>query len=401
MPGLFTTFTNCRLCIGGELVEGERLVVSTDEGKILESTGFIGGEIVDLDDAIIAPGFLELQTNGVNGFHFSTFEDNEQYALKLQEAASFYPSQGITGFWATIPTTTSERYQKILPLLAPKDHEAGASLLGAHAEGPYLNPSKPGAHNAELFQPIRTSLSSLYGQGFSNVKLMTLAPELTESELLIRSLVNSDVRVSLGHSAATYDQGLKALSEGATCLTKTMNCFPPLHHREPGLAGLITVNESTGTIAPYYSLIADGHHVHPSVVTMLYRAAPKRCILASDSIELAGRPDGTYPGNSLVTQNQVKAGPIATIEGTNTLIGSCTTVNESVKNLIKWSGCSVAEAVRCVTENVVDMMGVLDRGILQEGRRADFVVLDDEGNVLETWIKGRQVWRAEGREPWY
>jgi N-acetylglucosamine-6-phosphate deacetylase len=230
---------------------------------------------------------------------------------------------------------------------------------------------------------------------------MTLAPELSESELLTRSLVNSDVRVSLGHSTATYDQGLKALSEGASCLTKTMNCFPPLHHREPGLVGLITLPESGDTKAPYYSVIADGHHIHPSVAAMLYRAAPQRCILVSDSIELAGLPDGTYPGNALVPQQQVKAGPVATVEGTNTLIGSCTTVNESVRNLIKWSGCSVAEAVRCVTENVADMMGTLDRGILQEGRRADFVVLDDDGNVLETWIEGKQVWRTEGREAPY
>ena len=114
MPGLFTTFTNCRLCVGGELVEGERLVVSTEDGgKILESTGFIGGEIVDLDDGIIAPGFLELQTNGVNGFHFSSFDDKESYESRLSETGKFYASQGITGFWATIPTTTSEQYQKV------------------------------------------------------------------------------------------------------------------------------------------------------------------------------------------------------------------------------------------------------------------------------------------------
>jgi N-acetylglucosamine-6-phosphate deacetylase len=113
MPGFFTTFTNCRLCIGGELVEGERLVVSTDNGKILESTGFIGGEIVDLDDAIISPGFFELQANGVNGFHYSNFDDKEQYAQKLKEAAEFYATRGITGFWATLPTTTAENYQKV------------------------------------------------------------------------------------------------------------------------------------------------------------------------------------------------------------------------------------------------------------------------------------------------
>jgi N-acetylglucosamine-6-phosphate deacetylase len=113
MPGFFTTFTNCRLCINGELVEGERLVVSEDTGLILEGTGFIGGEIVDLDDAIIAPGFLELQTNGVNGFHFTHFEGEKQYAEKLKETAEYYVTKGITGFWATIPTVSSDNYQKV------------------------------------------------------------------------------------------------------------------------------------------------------------------------------------------------------------------------------------------------------------------------------------------------
>jgi N-acetylglucosamine-6-phosphate deacetylase len=175
----------------------------------------------------------------------------------------------------------------------------------------------------------------------------------------------------------------------------------PLHHRQPGLAGLITLPETNTPKPPYYSILADGQHVHPNVATMLYRAAPHHAVIISDSIELAGLPDGLYPGNAQIVGQQRKVGPLATIEGTETLIGACSTVNEAVQNLIKWSGCNVAEAVRTVTENVVDMMGVLDRGVLQEGRRGDFVVLDDEGTLLETWVAGKQVWRVEGREAYY
>jgi N-acetylglucosamine-6-phosphate deacetylase len=175
----------------------------------------------------------------------------------------------------------------------------------------------------------------------------------------------------------------------------------PLHHRDPGLAGLITLPEDDMPKPPYYTLLSDGVHIHPNVATLLYRAAPHRCILISDSIELAGLPDGTYPGNAQIAHSQVKKGPVATIEGTDTLIGATSTVNESVKKLIKWSGCSVAEAVRCVTENVADFMGISDRGVLQEGRRADFCILNDEGEVLETWVAGKQVWRVEGRSAYY
>jgi N-acetylglucosamine-6-phosphate deacetylase len=117
MGNLFTTFTNCRLCVGGQLVEGERLVVSQDDGLILESTGYIGGEIVDLDDAIIAPGFLELHTNGVNGFHYTNFESAPEYEMQLEKVSKYYPSQGITGFWATVPTVKPELYQKVCVIL--------------------------------------------------------------------------------------------------------------------------------------------------------------------------------------------------------------------------------------------------------------------------------------------
>src|SRR5262245_34771754 len=105
MGNLFTTFTNCRLLVRGELVEGERLVVSQDNGQILRSTGYIGGEIVDLDDAIVTPGLLELHTNGVNGFHFTALHhDDEQYAAQLRATASYYLRHGVTGYWATVPT---------------------------------------------------------------------------------------------------------------------------------------------------------------------------------------------------------------------------------------------------------------------------------------------------------
>jgi N-acetylglucosamine-6-phosphate deacetylase len=113
MGNLFTTFTNCRQCINGEVVEGERLVVSQDDGLILKSTGYIGGDIVDLDDAIIAPGFLELHTNGTDGVHYSNYESKEQYLQGLSKVAEGYPKRGVTSFWATVPTVESELYQKV------------------------------------------------------------------------------------------------------------------------------------------------------------------------------------------------------------------------------------------------------------------------------------------------
>ncbi|KAF1991393.1 carbohydrate esterase family 9 protein [Aulographum hederae CBS 113979] len=387
-----TKFVNCSLCIEGKLEETP-LVVSADTGLILESTDEDGGDVGDLKGAIIAPGFLELQTNGVNGFHFTHFESSEQYERKLEETARYYASVGVTGFWATIPTVSSEEFQKILPHLSPRPFPNGATLLGAHVEGPYLHPSKKGAHNSTLFHPTTTSPSTIYGaSNLPHIKYATVAPELPGAPALIKELLSHDIKVSLGHSTATYAEGVTALAAGAGCLTHTLNCMLPLTAREPGLAGLINHSPSP----PYWTVIPDGHHVHPSNISLFYSSAPDTCILITDSIELCGLADGVYPGHAQIPLPQRKTGTRVTIAGTETLVGSCISLQEGVRNLMRWTGCGVEAAVRTVGENVAEMMGVGGkggRGKLERGWRGDFVVLDKEGEVLETWVAGRRVWR--------
>ncbi|KAF2219568.1 carbohydrate esterase family 9 protein [Elsinoe ampelina] len=397
MSGWFTTFLNCRLCIDGKLVR-DQFVVSDDTGLILPRTGYIGGDAVDLEDGIIAPGFLELQTNGLLGFHFTHFKDPDTYAAEIDKAANYLITQGVTGFWATIPTVSSQEFKQILPSLKPRQIENGAGLLGAHAEGPYLHPSKKGAHNESLFTQPDQSPAEVYGpDGTSSdtLKLVTVAPELPNATSLVKKLVDQGTKVSLGHSAASFDQGLKAVKAGASCLTHTLNAMAPLHHRDPGLAGLVTVPSTDEASSPYFSMIPDGNHLHSSVVAMLYRANPDKAIVITDSIEMAGLDDGIYPGHAQIPHKQRKVGSRVTIDGTETLIGGCASLQECVRNLMSWTECNVAEAVKTVTENIAGFMGLEDRGKLEAGRRADFVVLNDEGEVLQTWLAGIKVWEKK------
>lgn len=231
------------------------------------------------------------------------------------------------------------------------------------------------------------------GKDSETLKLVTLAPETHSSTALIKDLTSKGIKVSLGHSAASYSQGVEAVKAGATALTHTLNAMTPLHHRDPGLAGLVTMAEEDGVSSPYYSIIPDGNHLHPSVATMLFRANPEKCIIITDSIELAGLEDGVYPGHAQIPFQQRKTGSKVTIDETDTLVGGCASLQKCVQNVMKWSGCNVAEAVRCVTENVANMMGDGSRGKLEAGRRADFVVLNDEGEVLQTWVAGKMVWQ--------
>lgn len=241
--------------------------------------------------------------------------------------------------------------------------------------------------------PSQSPVEEVYGDidSISAVKMVTLAPELDGSTQVIKTLTEEHgIKVSLGHSAADYNTGRTALKSGAVMMTHVFNAMNPLHHRTPGLAGLIASEES-----PFYSVIADGIHLHPATLAMAFRANPRNCILITDSVEMAGLPDGLYPGHAQIPHGQRKQGNKVTIEGTDTLIGSCSSMEECVNNLREWSGCSLAEAVQCATENIVNMMGLSDRGIIEVGRRADFVVLDETGQVLETWIGGKQVYGRE------
>jgi N-acetylglucosamine-6-phosphate deacetylase len=160
----------------------------------------------------------------------------------------------------------------------------------------------------------------------------------------------------------------------------------------------VSLPETREVSPPWYTIIADGEHLHPNTVSLLQRSNPKRSIIITDSIELASLNDGTYPGHSQIPFEQVKNGTRATIAGTDTLIGGCIPLQQSVRNLMEWSGCGIAEAVGTVTENVAAFMGVDGeggRGVLKEGRRADLTVLSDGGEVLQTWIAGHKVWDKE------
>jgi len=142
---------------------------------------------------------------------------------------------------------------------------------------------------------------------------------------------------------------------------------------------------------PYFSIIADAIHLHPRIVCIAYRSSPSHCILITDSIELSGLPNGIHPGHAQIPFNQLKEGNKVTIEGTDTLIGTCIGLDECVRNLMAWTKIPVEQAVTCVTENVANAMDLKDRGKLEVGRRADFVILGGVGNVKETWILGKKV----------
>lgn len=245
-----TQFINCRQCINGTLTSPSTLTISST-GIILPSDHDLppDTQIVDLRHAIVAPGFLELQINGALGFHFAHVKPPAEYAAGVLKLAQHLPSTGVTGFYPTVPTVASDVFRRVLPFLKPWNdggeedlgREGKASVLGAHVEGPFLAPSKKGAHDAaNMHIPMTTSLEDVYGKEnlVDTIRVVTLAPELPGALDHIKTLTEGyGINVAMGHSAATHKEGAAALKAGAKLLTHTFNAMNPLNHREPGLPG--------------------------------------------------------------------------------------------------------------------------------------------------------------------
>ncbi len=335
-----TKFTNCRLVRGDSLVWDD-IWVSSKTGKILRSqTAFYDGmilpeETINLGGRIVSPGMIECQLNGAFGFNFSTTSlDNAQYSKNLQELNRKLVQTGVTSYVPTVTSQTSSLYKQVLPHLRPsggdREAEDGAESLGAHVEGPFLNPGKNGVHNKHVLREAESfqDLEEMYGaanlnptaEGPAPVVMITAAPELGHMTKLIPELRSRGIIYSIGHSEATYEEASAAVGAGATMITHLFNAMRPLHHRNPGIFGVLGIAESLPR--PYFGIISDGIHLHPTTIKIAWNAHPDGFILVTDAMHMAGLPDGTYQWtNGDSEQFITKKGALCLLEGTDTIAG--------------------------------------------------------------------------------
>jgi N-acetylglucosamine-6-phosphate deacetylase len=336
-----TKFTNCRLVRGDQLVNDD-LWVSSVTGKIVRSQASFYDELVlpdntiDLGGRILAPGLIDCQLNGAFGFNFSTLlDDMSQYGKEVKKTNKSLIETGVTSYIPTITSQRPELYQKALPFLGPSGRlriaADGAESLGAHCEGPFLSPTKNGVHNVDVLQDAETvdDLEQCYGYdninpnpdtGVCPVKMITAAPERGNMMRLIPELRSRDIIYSIGHSEATYEDASAAVAQGATMITHLFNAMRPLHHRNPGVFGVLGLAESLPR--PYFGIIADGIHLHPNTIKIAFNAHPGGFILVTDAMHLVGLPDGAYPWtNGDQVCNIVKKGSKLLLENSNTIAG--------------------------------------------------------------------------------
>jgi N-acetylglucosamine-6-phosphate deacetylase len=355
--------------VGGTLVTGD---VEVEDGLI------VGVGLASPNGRGLAvPGFVDLQVNGFGGVDFLD-ADADGYRRAGQALLE-------TGVTAYLPTLITSPEEDLLAALAEvPDGESPRSesprVLGVHLEGPFLSPGRLGTHQAAARRdPDLALLDRLLDGG--PVTLMTLAPELPGADALIARLHERGVTVSLGHSDATAEQAAAAFDLGVRTVTHLFNAMRPFLHRDPGIVGAALARDDV-----IVQLILDGVHLAPETVTVVWRAAPGRVALVTDSITAAGEGDeseGAYSVGSVDVQ--VLDGAVRGPNGV--LAGSVLTMIEAVRNLHAL-GVPLPEAVGAATAVPARVLGLPDLGRLDVGMPADVVILDDSVEIARVLVAG-------------
>lgn len=334
--------------------------------------------VIDVENTIIAPGYIDLQINGAFGIDVCTNPE------RISEMVDQLPQFGVTALLPSIVTSSSEDYRRVLPILRNhmNSQSSGSHVLGLHLEGPFFACEKCGAQNSSLIRSCNHEnvLEEVYGS-LDGVKMVTLAPELEGALDVIKKLKEKGIIVSAAHSVATEEEMHEAIRHGLGFITHLFNAMPSFHHRDPGIIGTALTHPDLS-----FSIIADPHHLHPKTIQLAWQMAPHKLILISDAIAALGLPSGSYQLASLNVEVQDNK---AVIQGTDTLAGSVTGLDEAVRYLYNSSNCSKADAIESASYKPAKLLNIeKTKGHLEVGADADIVILDHDLYVKATFIKG-------------
>ncbi|MFH1926580.1 MAG: N-acetylglucosamine-6-phosphate deacetylase [Chloroflexota bacterium] len=386
------TLNNATVFTPTEVIERGAVVIS-DYGRIAyagptDESPRVSGPRHDLQELLVAPGFVDIHVHGGNGV---TFGDGDAQAEGLTAYSEWVAGFGVTGFLCTLAAPDEESLLRIVAEYArilTTGEIPGAVPLGLHLEGPYLSREKPGAFNPGwLRQPSLGEVKALLEAGGGWIRQMTLAPELPRAEEIAALLRQAGVVAALGHTNTDYDTASAALQGDFTHVTHTYNTMRGFHHREPGALGAILASDAVTA-----ELIADTIHVHPGAMKVLVRClGSDRVVLITDAMAGAGLADGHY--NLVGCAVTVKDGRATKADGT--IAGSTATLDLCVRNMHQKVGVPLVEAVKMVSLNPARAMGLAASvGSIAVGQEANLVVMDENVNVHATLVKGHVVYAA-------
>lgn len=344
----------------GPLSPGEVVI---DDGRIVDVRPLTGGPTTGGDTtthAVLAPGFVDLQMNGIGAVDVARAAGGDWEVLDAALLA-----QGVTTWCPTLCSAPRAEMEASLARIVAAGARPGRgrpAIAGAHLEGPFL--AVAGAHVPACLETAVDGawLASL----LPGVAVVTLAPELPGAPEAVAGLAAAGVLVALGHSACTFAEAGEAAGAGARLVTHLGNAMGPFGQREPGILGAALCDDRLAV-----SMIADLVHIHPALLGIAFRAkGPGACVLVTDA----------------VAAGPVRDEPPRMADGT--LVGSVLRMDRALANTVGAAGVPLAEAVAAASTTPARLLGLDDRGVIAPGRRADLVALDGDLGVEKVWVGG-------------
>ena len=361
--------------VGTVLVGGSRIADVSREP--LEAD-----EVHEYFGCLVTPGFVDLQVNGSFGVDVASEPEG------VPELSRKLVATGTTAYLPTVISSPKTLYREVLPELASLSCEgvpSGAQVLGAHLEGPFINVEQKGAHPADCIAPADVRfLDELLDLG--PVRMLTLAPELKGAPELVKTAGGRGVVVSAGHSNATFELAHEAFDNEISGVTHLFNAMSPLHHREPGLPGAAFAHPRATC-----GIIADGRHVHPEIVALAFRMlGPERLYLVTDAVSANGAEPGEYP---LATRRVHLNDEGVPVLESGAFAGSVLAMNEALRNILVFTGCTLPEAVKMAATTPARLIGEEGRkGRLAPGYDADVAVLRPDFSVEAVYERGSRTY---------
>ncbi|KAA2251377.1 N-acetylglucosamine-6-phosphate deacetylase [Solihabitans fulvus] len=374
-----TTLTGGRIATPDGVLESGWISVRDGRIDAVGEGAAPEGETVDLDGALVVPGFVDIHCHGGGGGAFSS-PDHEL----VRRAVAAHRRHGTTTMLASLVSRPIPELADQVAALAELVDDG--VFAGVHLEGPFLSAARCGAHDPAILRaPDTHSVATLLRAGRGTVRMVTIAPELDNGVEAVRQLVDGGVLAAIGHTDATEAQVRPAVDAGATIATHLFNGMRPLHHREPGPIGALLDDERVTV-----ELICDLHHLHPTAVRLAAKhAGLGRTVLVTDAMAAAGVGDGVYDIGGLAVT--VKDG-VPTLGEGGALAASTLTMDAAFRNFVRSCELTICQAVAATSTRPAALLGLAgETGELRAGLAADLVVLDEELRPRDVMIKGEWV----------